>query len=43
MYGINRAIKGAFDQVTLSDLIHGALPFPLLDKARLTNSAEALQ
>jgi Rrf2 family protein len=43
MYGINRAIKGAFDQVTLSDLIHGAMPFPLLDKARLTNGAEALQ
>ena len=26
MFGINRAIKGAFDQVTLSDLIRGDMP-----------------
>ncbi len=26
MFGINRAIKGAFDQVTVTDLMHGVLP-----------------
>ena len=26
MFGINNAIKGAFDQVTLSDLMNGVLP-----------------
>ena len=26
MFGINRAIKGAFDQVTLADLIRGGMP-----------------
>jgi Rrf2 family protein len=43
MFGINRAIKGAFEQVTLSDLMHGALPSPIIDKARLTLGAETLQ
>ena len=27
MFGINRAIKGAFDRVTLSDLMRGEMPF----------------
>lgn len=28
MFGINRAIKGAFDQVTLADLVRGDMPVP---------------
>jgi len=43
MFGINRAIKGAFEQVTLSDLIHGVVPAALIDKSRLTAGAETLQ
>ena len=38
MFGINRAIKGAFDQITLGDLARGTLPSPLLDKRSLTAS-----
>ena len=38
MFGINRAIKGAFDQITLGDLARGTLPHPLLDKQALTAS-----
>ena len=30
MFGINRAIKGAFDQVTLGDLARGVMPHPLI-------------
>ncbi|HET7710393.1 MAG TPA: Rrf2 family transcriptional regulator [Thermoanaerobaculia bacterium] len=30
MYGINRAIKGAFDQVTLGDLVRGGVPPELI-------------
>jgi len=40
MFGINRAIKGAFEQVTLGDLARGALPMPILDKGALTARAE---
>jgi Rrf2 family protein len=40
MFGINRAIKGAFEQVTLGDLARGALPMPVLDKGALTARAE---
>jgi Rrf2 family protein len=43
MYGINRAIKGAFDQITLLDLMQGAIPFPLIDKTRIAASAETVQ
>lgn len=44
MFGINRAIKGAFEQVTLGDLVRGGgMPFPVIDKQRLTASAEAIQ
>jgi FeS assembly SUF system regulator len=32
MYGINRAIKTAFDQVTLADLVRGTMPIPSMDK-----------
>ena len=33
MFGINRAIKGAFDQITLGDLTRGDMPWPAIDKA----------
>jgi Rrf2 family protein len=36
MFGINRAIKGAFEQVTLGDLTRGAFPIPVIDKASLS-------
>lgn len=42
MFGINRAIKGAFEQVTLGDLVRGEMPHPVIDKNRLA-SAEAPQ
>ena len=32
MFGINRAIKSAFDQITLADLVRGAMPTPAVDK-----------
>jgi len=32
MFGINRAIKGAFEQVTLADLTRGGMPTPIIDK-----------
>lgn len=38
MFGINRAIKGAFEQVTLGDLARGAMPAPILDKGALTQA-----
>ena len=33
MFGINRAIKGAFDRVTLGDLMRGDLPLAYADRA----------
>ena len=36
MSGINRAIKGAFDQITLGDLTRGAVPAAIIDKGTLT-------
>ena len=36
MFGINRAIKGAFEQVTLGDLVRGGMPVPIIDKQHLT-------
>jgi Rrf2 family protein len=38
MFGINRAIKGAFDQITLGDLVRGALPSPVIEKSALAVS-----
>ena len=38
MFGINRAIKGAFEQVTLDDLVRGGMPIPVIDKKRLVAS-----
>ena len=35
MFGINRAIKGAFEQVTLSDLVRGDMTQPVIDKSQL--------
>ena len=32
MFGINRAIKHAFDQVSLADLVRGAFPGPAMSK-----------
>lgn len=38
MFGINRAIKGAFEQVTLADLVRGGMPIPVIDKRDLVAS-----
>jgi Rrf2 family protein len=38
MFGINRAIKGAFEQVTLGDLARGGMPIPVIDKKHLVAS-----
>lgn len=35
MFGVNRAIKGAFEQITLGDLTRGAFPIPAIDKSKL--------
>jgi len=35
MFGVNRAIKGAFEQITLADLTRGAFPIPAIDKSQL--------
>jgi len=35
MFGVNRAIKGAFEQITLADLTRGAFPIPAIDKSEL--------
>jgi Rrf2 family protein len=35
LFGINRAIKGAFEQVTLGDLVRGGMPQAVIDKQRL--------
>ena len=37
MFGINRAIKGAFEQVTLADLVRGGMPIPVIDKSHLVH------
>jgi Rrf2 family protein len=39
MSGINRAIKGAFEQVTLGDLVRGGMPSPALGRQDLLASA----
>jgi Rrf2 family protein len=35
MFGINRAVKGAFEQVTLGDLTRGVMPHPILEPQSL--------
>jgi Rrf2 family protein len=35
MFGINRAVKNAFDQVTLGDMVRGGMPVPVIDKKSL--------
>ena len=35
MFGINRAIKGAFEQITLGDLTRGSMPPAVIDKSKL--------
>lgn len=35
MFGINRAIKGAFEQVSLGDLIRGGMPLAVIDKKEI--------
>ena len=42
MFGINRAVKGAFEQVTLGDLVRGGMPVPVIDKQQLAAREAAL-
>lgn len=37
MFGINRAVKGAFEQVTLGDLVRGGMPMPVIDKTQFAS------
>jgi len=37
MFGINLAIKSAFDQITLGDLARGAMPVPAIEKEALVS------
>jgi Rrf2 family protein len=41
MFGINRAVKGAFEQVTLGDLVRGGMPHAVIDKSQLAVPREA--
>jgi Rrf2 family protein len=41
MFGINRAITGAFEQVTLGDLVRGGMPVPVIDKHLLAQREAA--
>ena len=41
MFGINRAIKGAFEQVTLADLVRGDMPLPVIDKKQFATREKA--
>ena len=43
MSGINRAIKQAFEQVTLGDLVRGTLSLPQLDRAAVAETIRNLQ
>jgi hypothetical protein len=43
MFGINRAIKGAFEQVTLGDLARGVIPAPIIDKSVLRAAQQRTQ
>lgn len=37
MFGINTAIKSAFDQITLGDLTRGVIPMPFMQKEALVS------
>jgi Rrf2 family protein len=39
MFGINRVIKGAFEQVTLGDLTRGGMPLPTVSREQLAASS----
>jgi len=41
MFGINRAVKGAFEQVTLGDLTRGVMPMAQIDKPMLSARAQS--
>lgn len=41
MFGINRAVKGAFEQVSLGDLLRGGTPVTVIDKQQLAAAGEA--
>jgi Rrf2 family protein len=41
MFGINQAIKGAFEQVSLADLTRGGIPTPFIDKRLATHATAA--
>jgi Rrf2 family protein len=41
MFGINCAIKGAFEQVTLADLARGVMPLPIVDKGTLRRAGNS--
>lgn len=43
MFGINRAIKGAFEQVSLGDLTRGVMPLAVIDKGSLSSRGESLR
>lgn len=43
MFSINRVVKGAFEQVTLGDLVRGGMPHAVIDKSQLGSSREAAQ
>ena len=43
MFGINLAIKGAFEQITLGDLTRGSVPMPLIDKSALPTGTSRTQ
>ena len=40
MFGINRAVKGAFEQVTLGDLARGVMPLPVVLKQQAVGMVE---
>jgi Rrf2 family protein len=40
MFGINRTIKGAFEQVTLGDLTRGSMPLAVVAKQQLTQAIQ---
>ena len=37
MFGINSTIKAAFDQITLAELAHGAMPLTVIKKEAVAN------
>ena len=41
MFGINRTIKGAFEQVSLGDLVRGGMPFAVIDKQQFADREAA--